>query len=714
MVKHLSETSLNIILSLFNKVWESGKLPADWKHGIIVPIAKPGKDHTQPNNYRPIALTSNLCKLMERMVMSRLVHIIEKKNLFSPYQSGFRKGRNTMDSVLCLEAEIRKAQVNKEVLVGVFFDVEKAYDMMWKEGLLIKLERMEIKGRMYNWIKNFLFKRTIQVRVGSALSQIYPVENGTPQGSVSSPVLFNLMIDDIFTQIDMGIGRSLYADDGALWKRGRNMGHVEKCMQNAVKKVENWANEWGFCFSVAKTQVICFTKRKINPIMIIKMYGQKLEQVSVIRFLGMWMDSKLDFRIHIQKIVDKGKKAINVMRCLAGVEWGACRQSLKRIYCALIRAAIDYGSMVYSSASKTQLLKIEAIQSQALRICCGAIRSSPIAAVQVEMDEMPQEIRRLKLKMRYWINIKGHLDSHPVKKVLKDCWEYEYKKLSSFGWTANEEAQNMGISDINIAPSVATSAIPPWLFPMPVVDIQLYEEKHNQERSMLTNIAVQQYIEQTYYSILQIYTDGSKDPESGITAAAVYIPQFKVKISKRISDHISVYTTETIAIFLALQWIEEVQPIRSVICTDSLSVLNSLLSGISTARQDIIFEVMQSLFRIRQSGLMVNFLWVPSHMGVEGNEEADHLAKQALRHAQIDIKVSMSKAEVKGLIANEIRKKWQKEWDSGTKGRHFHHIQEKVAGQERRKFGNRKEDVLMSRMRIGHCSLNQCLYRMGK
>ncbi len=205
---------------------------------------------------------------------------------------------------------------------------------------------------------------------------------------------------------------------------------------------------------------------------------------------------------------------------------------------------------------------------------------------------------------------------------------------------------------------------------------------------------MQQYIEQTYYSTVKIYTDGSKDPESGFTAAVVYIPQFKVKISKRISDHISVFTTEIIAIFLALQWIEEVQPIRSVICTDSLSVLNSLLSGNATATQDMIFEVMQSLFRISQSRLIVNFMWV--HHSVEGHEEADRLAKQALKHAQIDIKVSMSKTEVKGLIANEI-KKWQKQWDSGRKGRHLHHIQEKV-GLERRKYGNRKDDVLMSRI----------------
>ncbi len=103
-----------------------------------------------------------------------------------------------------------------------------------------------------------------------------------------------------------------------------------------------------------------------------------------------------------------------------------------------------------------------------------------------------------------------------------------------------------------------------------------YEGKHNKERSILTHIEVQQYIEQTYYSTVKIYTDGSKDPESGFTAAAVYIPQFKVKISQSISDQISVFTTEIIAIFIALQWIEKVQPIRSVIwpiCT--LSVLNS-------------------------------------------------------------------------------------------------------------------------------------------
>jgi len=169
---------------------------------------------------------------------------------------------------------------------------------------------------------------------------------------------------------------------------------------------------------MAKTQVICFSKKMMNPIINIKMYGETLEQTSVVKFLGVWMDSKLNFRVHIQNIIDKCKKVINIIRCLElnGEHIGNV---------ALIGATIDYGSIVYSSASKTQLARIEAIQNQALRICCGAIRSSPVSSLNVEMGVMP--MRRIKLRMRYWANIKGQSENHPVKNVLRDCWEYNYK-----------------------------------------------------------------------------------------------------------------------------------------------------------------------------------------------------------------------------------------------------------------------------------------------
>ncbi|XDV47667.1 hypothetical protein PO909_017241 [Leuciscus waleckii] len=385
MIKQLSDGSLNIILRLFNKIWDSGNIPVNWKHGVIVPIAKPGKDHSQPVSYRPIALTSNLCKLMERMVMNRLTYEMESKSMLSACQSGFRKGRNTMDSILSLEAEIRKAQVNKEILVGVFFDVEKAYDMLWKEGLLIKLDKMGVGGKMYNWVLGFLFGRTIEVRVGKEYSPVYMVENGTPQGSVCRPILFNCMINDIFEDIAGGVSKSLFADDGALWVRGRNQKFLQKKLQAAVDTMEQWANRWGFKMSVAKTQVICFAKR--HKEILIKLYGEILEQVRAIRFLGVIFDEKLTWGQHIEKTKDKCKSVNNLLRCLSGRDWGASRKSLLNIYKTMMRARIDYGSVAYMSAAECHLKKLDVEQAKGLRICSGAFKTSPVAALQVEMGE---------------------------------------------------------------------------------------------------------------------------------------------------------------------------------------------------------------------------------------------------------------------------------------------------------------------------------------
>lgn len=100
------------------------------------------------------------------------------------YQSGFRKARQTMAPVLWLEDEVRKAQVNKETVGAMFFDVQKASDMLWEERLLIKLHLMGMGGKMFNWVMDFLNGRPIQVKVGAEVSSQCIVENGMPQGSV--------------------------------------------------------------------------------------------------------------------------------------------------------------------------------------------------------------------------------------------------------------------------------------------------------------------------------------------------------------------------------------------------------------------------------------------------------------------------------------------------------------------------------------------------
>ncbi|XDV25401.1 hypothetical protein PO909_029322 [Leuciscus waleckii] len=536
---------------------------------------------------------------MERMITKRLVYKLESRGLITPYQSGFRNGRTTMDPVVCLENEIRKAQVNKESVLATFFDIEKAYDMLWKEGLLIKLNKMEIGGKMFNWIKDFLRGRTIEVRIGSESSSTYTIENGTPQGSVCSPILFNIMINDVFDGVNQRINRALYADDGALWVRGRNIDNLQQRMQTAISQVGKWSFDWGFHLSVEKTQFICFSKKRVKPTIDLKIYGQSLKQVNDLRYLGVWFDSKLTFKNHVQKMVDKCKKAINILKCLSGYNWGASGSSLKRIYIALIRSVFDYGSTVYKTAAKTTLAELDRVQAKALRLCSGAFRTSPIPALQVEVGEMPLNLRRLKLSLAYWVNLQGHENTHPTKPVLEECWEYGRIVNSSFGWNSNKEAADMGISTIPCSKNVKLSIIPPWFFCYPVVNL----EAKNIIKTGLYQ-SVQQYIEVMYDDTVQIFTDASKEP-AGKTGVAVYIPKYKVIIQKRTSNHLSIFSAEMMAIIMALQWVEEVKPYNSVICSDSMSSLTSIQTGKSACRQDLLDEVHQMIFRITQQKLIL-------------------------------------------------------------------------------------------------------------
>ena len=157
-LSHLPNPCLSILLKIFNNIWTTGKIPPSWKKAFVVAIPKPNRDHSDPTNYRPIALTSCLCKSMERMVNRRLMWALEKDNLLSEVQCGFRKNHNTNDHLVRLESFIREAFARKRQVLAVFFDLEKAYDTTWKHGILADLYNLNFRGRLPLFISDFLSK----------------------------------------------------------------------------------------------------------------------------------------------------------------------------------------------------------------------------------------------------------------------------------------------------------------------------------------------------------------------------------------------------------------------------------------------------------------------------------------------------------------------------------------------------------------------------
>ena len=196
-LKHLPESGLKVLLKVFNQVWESGVFPPSWREALIIPIPKPGKDSKNPNNYRPIALTSCLCKTMERMVNARLTYCLETNGCLSDEQCGFRKGRSTTDHLVRFETFIREAFAQDKHVVAIFFDLEKAYDTSWKRGILNNLHKLGFRGKLAHFVEGFLEQRTFTVRAGSTYSDSFEQEMGVPQGSILSPTLFNIQINDI-------------------------------------------------------------------------------------------------------------------------------------------------------------------------------------------------------------------------------------------------------------------------------------------------------------------------------------------------------------------------------------------------------------------------------------------------------------------------------------------------------------------------------------
>ncbi len=213
MLKHLPEVSLEALLVAFNDVWMNGQFPESWHQATVIPIPKPGKDPTNPSNYRPIALTSCMCKIFERIVNHRLVFYLENNGIITDYQSGFRKSKSTVNQIIRLESAVREAFVKKEHLVAVYFDMEKAYDTTWKRGIMIDLHEAGLRGRLPLFISDFLKNRKFSVRIGATLSDLYDQEEGVPQGSILSVTLFSMKINDIVKVLTNGIDCSLYVDD---------------------------------------------------------------------------------------------------------------------------------------------------------------------------------------------------------------------------------------------------------------------------------------------------------------------------------------------------------------------------------------------------------------------------------------------------------------------------------------------------------------------
>ena len=195
----------------------------------------------------------------------------------------------------------------KETSFGSIFDLEKAYDTTWKHGILTDLFDLEFRGRLPIFIQNFLFDRHFQVKSGTDFSNSYLQENGVPQGSILSLMLFNLKINNIMKYVSNNASASLFVDDFAVYIEGNHLKHLERTIQLCTNKIQKWVAEHGFKFSISKTTCVHFHKQLIYTEPSSHLDGQAIPVKDEMTFLGLLFDKKLNFKAHARYLKGKTK-----------------------------------------------------------------------------------------------------------------------------------------------------------------------------------------------------------------------------------------------------------------------------------------------------------------------------------------------------------------------------------------------------------------------
>lgn len=696
LIRNLPSTAKLLLLQTFNNMWECDRFPPIWRQAIVLPIPKPGKTHTDPTNYRPISLTSCLCKTFERMLNNRLIWILESQNILSNIQCGFRKNRSTVDHLIRLETYIRKKFLKQHHVVAIFFDLEKAYDTVWNHGILTDIHKIGLRGHLPLFIKNFLYDRQFQVRTNCALSSPHRQETGVPQGSILSVTLFALRINEITKLLSSDTEASLFVDDLTIYYSGRQLESVIRHLQTDVNQLVRWCDKNGFKFSPSKTTCVHFTTKRHTPEPILFINNSPIPVANEAKFLGITFDRKLTFRSHISQLKTKCLKASNIIKVISHYDWGGDQDSLLSIYRALIRSRIDYGSIVYGSARPYLIKQLDTIANQALRLCLGAFRTSPVSSLQIEAHEPPLSLRREKLSLQYATK----MSANPTNPAFKDVFSASPNPSSTQRRKAILPFSNRISADIStiIPPNTEVMvntppSTPPWLRMRPKIILKLHsDEPKNPTNYHVLKIKYHE-VRSSYPDYEAVFTDGSRINNS--TASACII--LNHTLMKKLPDHFSVFSAELHAISMSLSHIQQYTQHRYIIFTDSLSSLQAINSYYP--QNPLVTNIQNQLHHL----LLITdilFCWIPSHIGIAGNELADKAAKMALTTPTADTPVSSSdlRQHVNALIIN----KWQKLWDQENNNK-LHTIQPTIT----RRIPNihqlsRRERSVITRLRIGH------------
>ncbi|KAJ9436081.1 putative RNA-directed DNA polymerase from transposon X-element [Diplonema papillatum] len=743
-LRRLTDGARALILELVNISWEEGFVPESWRDAHVVPVPKPGRDHSLPEGYRPISLTSVISKVMEVIVKNRLEYLTESPQhpevrRFNSRQGGFRKGRGPEEQLFSIVSALDSARNRLLFTCLLSFDLANAFDTVDHGKLMDILQRRGVPAKFLRWIEAFLRNRRAAYKIDGATGRSFDLNTGVPQGTVLGPLLFLYYIDDLGSDLDRlqrrihqdNVGAtitfSLYADDDGVAVEARTFAALEQYAQDVVDVVERWTAQALMSLSVLKTRGVFFVGKNAAPFpppnVVFKatradvpvppadterrvsaegrLVGTNtphdgktfvgiafgpvteanagltllhsvvtLQWVDKVKLLGLTIDQGFTFLPHLQRVVDGFSLRMNLLRHLAGKDYGFNGTVLRTLYLSYVLPTYTYALGIYGPfilPANGPLTTLERMHRRALTLILGCRKGVAEFAGQQETGILP--IRAL-AKCR----IAALREKVEFNKVL---WAHELSLDTLLKSTSDNIRKKAGtdgcrreLRDFHL--------FAPWV-PRPDVEIytSLKVRKHasNAEKKQ----AVLKRLAELPHPDCVAWPDGSVvhgDPplpsicdanasaalrpwlrstadRTTWGAAGVFIdlgPSVTIKpdhglpvkptgdrrtfdASLPAGKHPHSYRAEEFALYSCLKFLLRLlpptpTPLNILVLSDSQSLLMTLSHGPHCQTQPYPIAIWLHLAELESLGYTVTLQFVFGHCGLEGNERADKTAKR--------------------------------------------------------------------------------------
>ena len=682
IIQKAYSTIPQLFYQLYYKLIQQGIHPDCWKEATNVVIKKPNKEnYSVPSSYRTISLLNCLGKISEKIIAERLLYLAETTNKILYFnQISSRKQRSAIDAAISLLSDIELNKYRRRLTSSLFLDVKKAFPSVNKDQLIDICYKIGLSPSLISWIHSFLTNRRLQLAFDGEISNSVSINAGIPQGSPVSPILFLIYISQMFKSNAkklVSVRLISYIDDIAIIVSSKTIRQNCRLLQNAAIELIKWGENHYIEFDMTKTELIHFGHAKRLLKYPVKIMQNTVFPKEIVKWLGIWFDRKLSFKTHVEKRIASATRIFYSISRLANTERGLSFQAIRQLYLACIVSLADYGVPIWWKQQQNLLEKYEKLQNQALRKILGAFRTSPISAMEIEAAISPVSVRFNKLCQNYAIRILQMQDSHPIKKRIPANSPFSNNKengikltkfdnfvqladwnqdLSYLESESDSELEYFGQRRRKIKRKRSRkyisqlfrlcSSIKDYISASKIEQFNLKWNLACQESVIKTEISQDSKIlaadnhrkklsdlQQNHSENIIIYSDGSKlSSQAGAGSYISYSINKQQSYSWHLHSKLEAFDIELFTILKSIQQAEQNinTSIKNIwIFSDNQAVIQRINKNSTSSGQEISYKIQHEAELLLAKDIQLHICWVPGHVGIYGNEQADKAAKIA-------------------------------------------------------------------------------------